>query len=141
MIRKFGLGTLVVVLALIAVEDSAFAQMGGMPGMPAMGGTQNARPKRNLKKSKAPVLSPALNLLPEAVTSFEGQFLLRQLPQEQALRNYQQTNRSLDKLQEEIVDQDNQIKTGLKKTTGHRTQFMSYGSYYALGGRIGGGRR
>ena len=99
-----------------------------------------SRPKRKLKKSKAPVLSPALNLLPEAATTFEGQFLLRQLPQEQAQRNNRQTEKSLDKLQDEISDQDNQIKTGLKKSTGHRTQFMSYGSYYALGGR-GGGRR
>lgn len=144
MTKKIVLGMFTVVLVVFAAEDSAFAQIGGMPSMPAVGGvggTQNARPKRNLKKSKAPVLSPALNLLPEAVTSFEGQFLLRQLPQEQALRNYQQTARSLDTLQQEIVDQDNQIKTGLKKTTGHSTKFMSYGSYYALSGRAGGGRR
>jgi hypothetical protein len=86
------------------------------------------------------VLSPALNLLPGAAQSFEGQFLLRQLPQEQALRNFRQTERSLDRLQQEVTDQDNQIQTGLKKTTGHRTQFMNYGGYYSLG-RGGGGRR
>lgn len=137
MIRNISLGMLTVALVLMATEDSALAQMGGAPtgggGMPA------GRPSRKLKKSAAPALSPALNLIPGAAASFEGQFLLRQLPQEQALRNYKQTANSLDRLQEEIVDQDNQIRTGLKKTTGHSTKFMNYGSYYALGGR--GGRR
>jgi len=138
MIKKLALGVLTVAVALVTAEESALAQMGGMGGM---GGTSQQRPKRKLHKSKAPTLSPALNLLPGAAQSFEGQFLLRQIPQEQALRNYQQTAGSLDKLQREITDQDNQIKSGLGKKTGHRTQYMSYGGYYSLGGGGGGGGR
>lgn len=92
-----------------------------------------SRPKRKLSKSRAPALSPALNLLPGAAQSFEGQFLLRQLPQEQALKQYQKTGAALDTLQHEITQNENQIKTGLK-STGHRTQFMNYGGYFS-GGR------
>ncbi|HEY3967421.1 MAG TPA: hypothetical protein VGM05_22865 [Planctomycetaceae bacterium] len=146
MIKKLALGIFAAAFVLVAAEDSAFAQMGGIPGMGGgmggMGGRTMSRPKRKLHKSKAPVLSPALNLLPEAATTFEGQFLLRQLPQEQALREYQQTSKSLDKLQTEITDTDNQIKTGLQKTSGHHVRFMDYGSYYSFGAKAssGGGR-
>ena len=121
-------------------ESTSFAQMGGMGGgMGGMGGGAG-RPKRKLHKPRAPALSPALNLLPESATTFEGQFLLRQLPQEQALREYQRTGKALDKLQEEVTDNDNKIKSGVRGGTGHRVKFMSYGGYYSYPGNSGGGR-
>lgn len=138
MIKKLTLGIFTAVLVLFSAEESVFAQY-GMPQMPGTGNSALARPKRKLKKSRAPVLSPSLNLLPEIATSFEGQFLMRQLPQEQALKSYQQTGKTLDKLQQEITDKDNDIKTGIK-STGHRTQFMSYGSYYSFAGGRSRGR-
>jgi hypothetical protein len=124
--QKIKTGIIVLVALAGMAESFAFAQMGGMGG-------GMARPKRNLRKSRAPVLSPALNMLPGASQSFEGQFLMRQLPQEQAIKQSLQTGQALDKLQTEIVQNENQIKTGMK-STGHRTQFMNYGSYYS-GGR------
>jgi hypothetical protein len=137
-IKNFTWGILTAVLVLLSAGESAFAQVGGVGGGMG-GGTNMQRPTRRLHKSRAPVLSPALNLVPGNAASFEGQFLLRQLPQEQALREYQRTGKTLDKLQDEVTDNENQVKSGVKKT-GHRTQFMSYGSYYSFSGGRGGRR-
>jgi len=137
-ITKFTWGVLTAVLVLHFAGESTFAQYGGVGG--SMGGQNLQRPKRILRKSRAPVLSPALNLVPGNAASFEGQFLLRQVPQEQAYREYQRTGRNIDKLQAELTESENQIRTGNKKT-GHQTQFMSYGGYYSFGGGRGGGRR
>jgi hypothetical protein len=135
-IKRLTWGIVTVAFVQFFADEAVFAQM-GMPSIPGMGGGMGGgtmtRPKRQLRKSRAPVLSPALNLLPGAAQSFEGQFLLRQLPQEQALKQYQQTGKALDTLQHEVVQTENQIKTGVK-STGHRTQFMNYGGYYS-GGR------
>ena len=131
--QKLKLGMLALAIAIALTESSSFAQIGGIGG--GIGGG-TGRPKHKLHKSRAPALSPALNLIPGAAQSFEGQFLLRQLPQEQAIRNSQQTGKALDTLQREISQKDNQIRTGVR-STGHRTQFMSYGSYYP-GSRSGG---
>src|SRR5579872_3318909 len=114
---KFSMGTFALAAVLVVADDSAFAQVGGV-GTSTMG-----RPKRRLHRSKAPVLSPALNLVPGAATSFGGQFLLRQLPQEQAIRQAQQTGKALDTLQTEIVQQDKNIRKGIGKS-GHRVRFM-----------------
>jgi len=137
--QSFKLGMIAFAILLSVTETSIYAQVPGMSGVPSMGGMGGnmGRPKRKLHKSKAPVLSPALNLLPGASQSFEGQFLMRQLPQEQALKSFQQTGKALDTLQQEITQNDNQIKTGIR-ATGHRTSFMSYGNYYSFGGGRGG---
>jgi hypothetical protein len=110
-------------------------------GVPASPGTSRAsqRPRRKLRGSTAPVLSPALNLLPEVATSFGGQYLMRQLPQEHFLKADSQANRNLENLQNQISEQDVEIKTGLSKT-GHTAAFLNYGRYYPMGqGRGGGG--
>src|SRR5665213_485365 len=112
---KFGAGTFALATVLILADRPAMAQSSGM-GAPPIG-----RPKRRLHKSRAPVLSPSLNLLPGAVTSFEGQFLLRQLPQEQAIRQAQQTGRALDTLQTEIGQQNKNIPKGIGRS-GHRVR-------------------
>ncbi len=127
---KFGVGLSALVVVLTVAHSSVCAQVGGM------GASTQGRPHRKLHRSRAPVLSPALNLLPGAVTSFEGQFLLRQLPQEQAIRQAQQTGKALDNLQTEIVQQDKNIRKGIGKS-GHRVRFMDYGGYFGAGG---GGR-
>jgi len=132
-ILKFGLGALAMAGMLAMTADLAMAQIGGM-GTSTMG-----RPKRKLHKSRAPVLSPALNMVPGVPTSFEGQFLLRTLPQEQAHRNAQLTGKALDSLQTEIVQQDKNIKKGIGKS-GHRARFMDYGGYFGAGGGAGRGR-
>ena len=117
--------------AFILSESPAWAQAVGRPN-------PMQRPKRKLHKNRSPVLSPSLNLLPETSTTFEGQFLMRQLPQEQIYKNADDTRKASERLQGEIDQQENQIRSGLSKT-GHRTQFMNYGGYYQFG--RGGGRR
>ncbi|MBS0261797.1 MAG: hypothetical protein JSS02_07555 [Planctomycetes bacterium] len=141
MCKKLQWTALLVASLLIAAEGLAVAQLGGIGGGMGgggMGGGSMQRPKRKLKKSRAPALSPALNLVEGVPTSLEGQFLLRQQPQEEALRRFNQADKEFDKLQSEITATDNQLKTGIKGT-GHRTNFMSFGNYYKYPGN--GGRR
>jgi len=127
------LRTLALATILILAEAPAFAQM-GMPGMGGMGGGRNTqRPKRKLQRNKSPVLSPALNMLPGASQTFEGQFLMRALPQEQFNRSVAQTAKNFDSLQNKMNQQETQIKSGIGKT-GHSSRFMNYGSYYSMGG-------
>src|SRR5262245_5236025 len=125
-------------LALVAIfmlpESPAFSQM-GMGRMGGMGGAMGGggmmkRPthKRKLHKNSSPVLSPALNLLPGASTTFEGQFLMRQLPQEKLNRSVDQNAKNFDNLQNKINQQDAEIKSGIGKT-GHASRFMNYGKY------------
>jgi hypothetical protein len=137
--HKWILGTLAVVALLVVSEASAFAQMGmpSMPGMGGMGGAQTRRPQRKLKRNNAPVLSPALNMVPGVATSFEGQFLMRTVPQEQIYKNTNQFNRQIEGLQNKTMQQDAEIKSGIGKT-GHSSRFMNYGNYYSYGA---GGRR
>jgi hypothetical protein len=125
------LGLLSVVTLLLLTEGLAVAQIGGMGGMGGMGGQNMKRPKRKLHKNKAPALSPALNLVEGVPTSFEGQFLMRTLPQEQALKQFGLTEKSIDKLQNEITDTDNQVKSGVIGGTGHKVRFFNYGGYYS----------
>jgi hypothetical protein len=136
-------GALTVAAILIFSEASASAQYGapgmggtGVPGVGGGMGTATQRPRRRLRRNQLPALSPALNLVPGAVTSFEGQFLLRQLPQEQVNRNTTQFNRQIQGLQNQVNTQETEIKTGIGKT-GHATKFMQYGSYYSFGGAGG----
>jgi hypothetical protein len=136
---RLALGTLVVVVLVALSEASAFAQMGmpSMPGMGGMGGAQTRRPQRKLKRNSSPVLSPALNMVPGVATSFEGQFLMRTLPQEQVNRNTSLFTKQIQGLQNKTVQQDAEIKSGIGKT-GHASRFMNYGNYYSSGA---GGRR
>ncbi len=97
--------------------------MGGM-----MGGRNTQRPKHKLHHNKSPVLSPALNSLPQTSTTFEGQFLMRQLPQAQFNRSVVQTQKNFDSLQNKLTQQESQIRSGIGKT-GHSSRFMKYGSY------------
>ena len=135
--HKLTLGMLVII-ALVMGEASASAQMGmpAMPGAGGMGGAQTARPRRKLRRNQSPVLSPALNLVPGVATSFEGQFLMRTLPQEQVNRNTAQFQRQIQGLQDKTTEQEVEIRTGVGKT-GHAARFMNYGNYYSLG-RTGG---
>jgi hypothetical protein len=139
--HRLTLGILVVVAALVASEASAFAQAGmpAMPGAGGIGGGQTVRPRRKLKRNQSPVLSPALNLVSGVPTSFEGQFLLRTLPQEQVNRNTAQFQRQIQGLQDKTTHQEVEIKTGIGKT-GHPARFMNYGSYYSFGGARGRGQ-
>jgi hypothetical protein len=65
---------------------------------------------------------------------------MRQLPQEQFLKANSQTNRNFEDLQNQLSEQEVEIKTGLGKT-GHSSAFMNYGRYYQMGGGRGGGGR
>jgi hypothetical protein len=134
--QRFTLGTLVIASFLILSEGSAFAQM-GMPAMPGSG-VAAPRQRRGPRRNRTPVLSPALNLVPGAVTSFEGQFLLRTIPQEQANRNTSQFSQQFQGLQKQMNQQESEIKSGIGKT-GHSARFMNYGGYYSMG--AGGSRR
>jgi hypothetical protein len=139
--HKLTLGVLIAVAALLVSETSALAQMGmpAMPGMGGMGGAQTARPRRKLRRNQSPVLSPALNLLPGVPTSFEGQFLMRTLPQEQVYRNTAQFQRQIEGLQNKTTQQDVEIRTSIGKT-GHPARFLNYGNYYSIGGSGGRGQ-
>lgn len=118
--------------AMWLTESSASAQSTAYPGA-TTGGARTGRPRRKLRRNSAPALSPALNLLPGTSTTFEGQFLMRQLPQEQAIKAANQLGKSIDRLQGTVAQQENEIRTGLGKT-GHSVRFMDYGGYYPTGG-------
>jgi hypothetical protein len=120
------------VVVFVFSESPAFAQMGGM------GGGMNA-PRRKLKRNNSPALSPALNMVPGVATSFEGQFLMRTIPQEKAINFTSQTDRQLQGLQNQLSQTQADIRTGVDKTTGHSSSFMNYKGYYQMRG--GGGRR
>jgi len=136
--HKLTLGTLLVTAALVMGETSAFAQTGmpAMPGAGGMGGAQTTRPRRKLRRNQSPVLSPSLNLVSGVPTSFEGQFLMRTLPQEQVNRNTVQFQRQIQGLQDKTTEQDVEIRSGVGKS-GHPARFLNYGNYYSLG-RTGG---
>ena len=139
--QKLKLGVLVAITALAVSEASALAQMGmpAMPGVGGMGGAQTARPRRKLKRNQSPVLSPSLNLIPGVPTSFEGQFLMRTVPQEQVYRNTAQFQRQIQGLQDQTMQQEVQIRSGIGKT-GHPARFLNYGNYYSFGGTGGRGQ-
>ncbi|MGE5191445.1 MAG: hypothetical protein ACM3U2_03015 [Deltaproteobacteria bacterium] len=130
--RRLTLASLVLGAILILTEAPVFAQMGvsGMGGMGG-GGAMN-RPRRRLRRNQSPVLSPALNMIPGVATSFEGQFLMRTVPQEQFNRSTAQFNRQIQGLQNQAIQQEEEIKKGIGKT-GHASRFMNYGNYYSLG--------
>lgn len=117
--------------AMILTESGGWAQSTAYPGA-TTGGARSGRPRRKLRRNSSPALSPALNLLPGTSTTFEGQFLMRQLPQEQAIKAADQLGKSIDRLQGNIAQQGAEIRTGLGKT-GHSVRFMDYGGYYQMG--------
>jgi hypothetical protein len=128
-VNRCKMRTLTVIAVLVLAETPALAQMPGMSG-----GLQRPTPsRRKLRRNSSPVLSPALNMLPGASTSFEGQFLLRQLPQEKLNRSVDQTTRTFDSIQNRINQQESKISSGLGKT-GHASKFMNHGGYYSMGG-------
>jgi hypothetical protein len=121
------------VVVFVLSETPAFAQ-----GIPNMGGGMGGPPRRKLKKNSSPALSPALNLVPGAVTSFEGQFLLRTIPQERTNNFISQTNNQMQGLQNGLKQAETEIRTGTGKT-GHSSSFMNYKGYYQM--RNGGRQR
>jgi hypothetical protein len=136
------LGTLAVFAALIGIETPLLAQ-NGVPAVGGVGGAAPSRPRRRLHKNDSPALSPALNLVPGFSGSFGGQFLMRQLPQEQFQKANTQANKNFERLENRLGQQEQQIQTGLGKT-GHSVGYLTYGHYYQMGaGRgtgAGGGR-
>lgn len=101
------------------------AAAGGISAPSGRSGT----PRRQLRRNRTPVISPYLNLDPSYVASDAGQFFSRVLPQQEFNRTQQQTQQAISSLQNEISEQDLEIQTGLS-TTGHKTSFMNYGSYF-----------
>jgi len=122
---------LLVFAVLIGFESPLFAQY----GVPAPQGTQ--RPMRKLRRNASPALSPALNLVPGVAGSFEGQFLLRQLPQEHFYRANAQATKNFDRIEGQLGEQQREIETGIGKT-GHTVSYLNYGRYYQKGPRGGG---
>src|SRR5665213_1091527 len=95
------LALLTVLATLPLAESTAFAQM-GVPTVPGTTSSAQARPRRRLHRNSSPALSPALNLVPGVSASFGGQFLLRQLPQEQILKSNAQTTKNFETLENQI---------------------------------------
>ncbi len=121
------------VVVFVLSETPTFAQ-----GMPNMGGGMAGPPRRKLKKNSTPALSPALNMVPGVSTSFEGQFLMRTVPQEKFNAFSSQTGRQIEGLQNQLTKTETEIRTGMGKT-GHSSSFMNYKGYYQM--RSGGGRQ
>lgn len=132
------LGILTLFAALIGFETPVFAQF----GPPAVGGAGAAqsRPRRKLHKNTSPALSPALNLVPGVVGSLGGQFLLRQVPQEQFQAANVQATKNFERIENQLGEQQRQIQTGIGKT-GHAVSYLNYGRYYqkGIGGSAAGG--
>jgi hypothetical protein len=135
--RQRTLKTWAVTTVVLMINCSAFAQIRSRD---MSGGANNSptRPRLRLKKNTAPVLSPALNLLPQTATTFEGQFLMRQLPQEKLNNSTIQSGRRIEQLQKQLTQEESQIQSGLSKT-GHTSRFMNCGSFFANG--TGAGQR
>ena len=132
--RQSILGALILIVTL---TTSGYAQIGA-PGIGI--GQAGSSPRRRLRRNSAPVLSPALNLVPGVSTSFEGQFLLRQVPQEEFDKTNVEIGRQIVGLQNRIQQNEVEIKSGIGKS-GHSTSFLNYGSYYSFSaarGRRGG---
>lgn len=124
------LAAVALLAALVLLDSPALAQM----GVPNVGGGMmggNARPRRRLRRNANPALSPALNLVPGVSTSFGGQFLLRQVPQEHFQRAASQASRNIEGLQGQVAAQEAQTRTAMGKT-GHAATFMNYGRYYQM---------
>lgn len=133
-----------VAVMVLAWDAAAFAQQlrpfsGGQGRMQGPGsnvgsvggsGTQpTRRSRRPQRRNQTPALSQSLNLLGAAGT-FEGQYLLRQVPQEEAQRAYRNIDRSIQGLQQQIYrDEQLNLQSGLG-STGHKAAFFSYGQYY-----------
>lgn len=93
------------------------------------------------QRSRTPVLSPALNMLPGATDNFSGQYLLRTQPFEEIDRQGQNFGRQLGMMQQEINsgstpqggylsgDAFLPIRSGLTPT-GHSVGFFNTGTYY-----------
>lgn len=113
---------------ILTLTTSGYAQIGA-PGI-GIGQTGSA-PRRRLTRNRAPALSPALNLVPGVSTSFEGQFLLRQVPQEEFNKTRAEFGRQIVGLQNRIQQNEVEINTGLSKS-GHSTRFLNYASYYSF---------
>ena len=120
------------VIVFVLSETPVFAQ-----GMPNMGGGMSGPPRRKLKKNSTPALSPALNMVPGVSTSFEGQFLMRTIPQEKFNAFSSQTDRQMQGLKNELKQTETEIRSGMGKT-GHSSSFMNYKGYYQM---RGGGRQ
>jgi hypothetical protein len=90
-------------------------------------------------RSRSPVLSPALNMLPNATDNFSGQYLLRTQPFEAMDRQGQDFGRQLGALRQDFQmsaaaqgvtgDAFLPIRSGLTPT-GHPVGFLNTGSYY-----------
>lgn len=132
--HKLTLASLMLGAVLVLTDVPAFAQM-GMPSMPGVGGMggATARGRGKPRRNRSPVLSPALNMVPGVATSFEGQFLMRTLPQEQFNRSTAQFNRQIEGLQNRVSQEEAEIKKGIGRT-GHGSRFLNYGGYYSMGG-------
>jgi hypothetical protein len=130
------LRTLALVAAMVFAEAPAFAQMGGMGGAGGAAARRPTHARKKLRRNSSPVLSPAINLLPGTSTSFEGQFLMRALPQEKLNRSVDQNTKMFDNIQNRMNQQESEIKSGIGKT-GHSSRFMNYGGYYSMGGGSG----
>lgn len=137
--HKIALLTFVVMVgSTIPATPVCAQQQVGIPNVGGVGGMSTARPQRRLHRNRTPALSPSLNLVPGVVGTFGGQFLLRQVPQEQALRANAQATRNFERLESQVRAQQVEIRTGLGQS-GHPATFMSYGRYYQVNGAGGGG--
>jgi hypothetical protein len=126
--HKLKLTAYILIFGFVLMETPAFAQM------PNMGGGMGGPPRRKLKRNSSPALSPALNMVPGVATSFEGQFLMRTVPQERVNAFTSQTGRQIEGLQNQLSQTEAEIRTGIGKTTGHTSSFMNYKGYYQLSG-------
>ncbi|MGQ0633634.1 MAG: hypothetical protein ACT4QC_03410 [Planctomycetaceae bacterium] len=134
---------LLVAVAVVLAENSAFAQFGGggVGSIGGVGGLGGGSPQRRttgpptLRRNRSPVLSPALNLLPGINNTFEGQALLRMVPQEQFYNNVQRNDTTFQGVERQIganrqaINDLSTIQSGLS-TTGKSVRFMNTGSYY-----------
>jgi hypothetical protein len=135
---KLMIAASLVISASLAFENEISAQglTGGTAGSTGArksgarttGGASRTR-GRQLRRNSSPVLSPYLNQVPGITNTFEGQLLMRTMPQIEAQRNMQKLQRSVETLDERVTQQEEAIQSGIG-ATGHTTSFMNYGRYF-----------
>lgn len=121
---KLAILTASLVLLLLGDVSEVWAQYGYRPA---------TRSRSRLRRNQSPVLSPYLNLVPGAVDTFTGQYLLRTVPHQQFAKATEELNQSVQGLQDQIDQQQTQLQSSIT-ATGHRTSFLSYGKYYSFSG-------
>lgn len=103
------------------------AAYGGTVGTAGPGPASGSR--RKLTRNNTPVLSPWMATIPGFANSPAGLYFIGTLPQMEQTRNQVQTQQGFQAVQTQVVQVQNDFKSGLR-ATGHSATFGNRGGYF-----------